>query len=69
MDWTKVAESVAASGPLAGVLLAAVWVLWKRGIDREDSFKQQLAAKDTEIARLNSEQHEFLRELMLKNEQ
>ena len=48
----RILENLATAGPLASVLAAAVWVLWKK-----------LGKKEKQIARLNRTQRKFFAEI------
>lgn len=45
MEWPKVIESLAGSGPLAGALAFALWKMWARLSDLEKQLKDSQDAR------------------------
>lgn len=64
MEWNKVAEALAGSGPLAGGLVFAVYTLWKKLEQKDKDHAVALEAEKAENERLQQARIDDLKAML-----
>lgn len=64
MEWTRIVESVAGSGPLAGVLAFALWKVWVRSEERERQHDAEVQALRNQLEASQNARYDDLKSLL-----